>query len=99
MRSISAVVLAMLLAPAQTWVLHRGGGGGGGSEGGGRVLASRASSTSGSSDSSDLDALRRAVGGGVGKHGAVSRRERANKYAPKAPVADPFEQAVASSKK
>jgi hypothetical protein len=45
-----------------------------------------------------MEALLKAVGGGVGKHGQATRRTRRNKYAPKAPPTDPLDQAFATAK-
>jgi 16S rRNA processing protein RimM len=48
-----------------------------------------------------MEALKRAVGGGLGKHGQKEKRAKVNKYANavKAPAVDPMEETVAASKK
>lgn len=52
-------------------------------------------------DANSLEELKRAVGGGLGKHGQKEKRTKVNKFANavKAPSVDPMEETVASSKK
>ena len=49
-------------------------------------------------DTSSRDPLLCAVGAGTGKMGRADKRTKKNKYASKAPLIDPFEQTVASSR-
>jgi len=52
-------------------------------------------------DANSMEELKRAVGGGLGKHGQKEKRTKVNKYANavKAPPVDPMEETVAASKK